>query len=270
MVPTSTLVELKFATRATAADSVAVLMTTRAMSPQAADALADADRAAAVRLLTAGVASGKTGEVMFDLVGDALAGKPIRQVFVAGLGDEKTLNDEAFRAAGGALLRAIRKHAVARVAIFVPAASVEPVVTGLMLAAFRFEEYKGSATKAKDSKSGEKKIKPVITIVSASEGRKAFDRAVAITTGQNFARTIASRPGNDINPPELARVTVAMAKEVGLKCRVMDEKEMARLGMGGILAVGMREQTGAAANDRAGMARHRARQKTAGADHGGR
>jgi leucyl aminopeptidase len=56
--------------------------------------------------------------------------------------------------------------------------------------------------------------------------------------GQNFARTIASRPGNDINPPSLARVAQELAREVGLGVRVLDEKQMAKLGMGGILAVG--------------------------------
>src|SRR5262249_45362122 len=52
------------------------------------------------------------------------------------------------------------------------------------------------------------------------------------------ARTIASRPGNNINPPALADVAIAMAKEVGLTAKVLDEKQMAKLKMGGILAVG--------------------------------
>ena len=51
-------------------------------------------------------------------------------------------------------------------------------------------------------------------------------------------RTIAHRPGNDINPPALAKVAQELAKEVGLECRILDEKQLAKLGMGGILAVG--------------------------------
>ena len=41
-----------------------------------------------------------------------------------------------------------------------------------------------------------------------------------------------------INPPALAKEAQKLAKEVGLDCRVLDEKQMAKLGMGGILAVG--------------------------------
>jgi leucyl aminopeptidase len=55
---------------------------------------------------------------------------------------------------------------------------------------------------------------------------------------QNYARTIANRPGNEINPPKLADVARKMCKDLGLQCKVMDEKEMKRRGMGGILAVG--------------------------------
>ncbi len=56
--------------------------------------------------------------------------------------------------------------------------------------------------------------------------------------GRILPHTIASRPGNNINPPALAKVAQEMAREAGLKCRVLDEKEMGRLGMGGMLAVG--------------------------------
>ena len=78
-----------------------------------------------------------------------------------------------------------------------------------------------------------------MTLVSADAAAKqGAARARIICDGQNFARTIASRPGNDINPPSLAKIAQEMAKEVGLGSRVLDEKQMKQLGMGGILAVG--------------------------------
>src|SRR6185312_11135680 len=66
----------------------------------------------------------------------------------------------------------------------------------------------------------------------------AVERGTIVGEAQNFARTIASRPGNDINPPSLAKVAQQLAREAGLKSRVLNEKEMKRLGMGGILGVG--------------------------------
>src|SRR5205814_7487653 len=68
--------------------------------------------------------------------------------------------------------------------------------------------------------------------------KQALARARIVCDGQNLARTIASRPGNEINPLSLAKVAQAIAREVGLGCRVLDEKELKRLGMGGLLAVG--------------------------------
>ncbi len=43
-----------------------------------------------------------------------------------------------------------------------------------------------------------------------------------------------------------------MAREVGLSCRILDEKELAKLKMGGILGV-VRRQCHAAADDRPGV-----------------
>src|SRR5262249_7780498 len=113
----------------------------------------------------------------------------------------------------------------------------EAMASGLMLASFQWTEYRGSATKKKNepTRVAFEIVVPPADLKTASE---SVERAVVIAKGQNFARTIAARPGNEINPPALADVAKKLAKEVGLACRVLDEKEMTRLGMGGILAVG--------------------------------
>src|SRR5439155_12561228 len=81
-----------------------------------------------------------------------------------------------------------------------------------------------------------------MTIVPAvgyeADVREAVDRAKTICDAQNFARTIASRPGNNINPPTLAKVAQELGREVGLDVRILDEKQLAKLKMGGILGVG--------------------------------
>ncbi len=115
----------------------------------------------------------------------------------------------------------------------------EGIVTGILLASFDYREYKGAGQKKDDDRLGDGMQ---VTLVGSAEEsaaiRGGMERAVAIADGQNFARTIASRPGNNINPVSLAEAALAMAEDVGLACRVMDEKELKKLGMGGILAVG--------------------------------
>jgi leucyl aminopeptidase len=205
--------------------------------------LGDADRAALDRLLASGVVRGKAKEIAFDVI-DVGPSKFLR-LFAVGLGKRDKLSAETLRQAAGRVVRALRKHRLAKANVFVPAGAValpqaaEALVVGALLAAFDFEEYKGTGQKKDDAP---KPKRMEWTLIAGGEdgkaAREAVERGRAIADGQNFARTIASRPGNDINPLSLAKVAQAMAREVGLTCRVLDEKEMAKLGMGGILAVG--------------------------------
>ena len=60
-----------------------------------------------------------------------------------------------------------------------------------------------------------------------------------IGTAQSFARTIANRPGNVLNPSVLAAEAKKIASKTdNLTCTVFDEKELTAKKMGGILAIG--------------------------------
>ncbi len=243
MIPTSTDVSINvMATVPANAEAVVVFALEGAGEASGSSLLSEADRKAVGRILDGGVARGKAREVGFDLV--ELGKAKYRRVFVAGLGKAATANAEALRQAAGAIVKAIKKHRLAKAALVVPAikglsveSSAEAVVVGAMLAAFDYEEYRG-AGKKKEDVPPVKKLEVTIVSEDAGAAKSGADRGRIIADGQNFARTIASRPGNNVNPPVLADLARGMAREVGLKCRILDEKEMARLGMGGILAVG--------------------------------
>ncbi len=240
MVPTNTDVTIDVRSKApTAGDAVAVFVTEGAKAVDATALIAE-DRKSAGKLLKAGVVSGKAGELAFDLVE---TGKRFRRVYVVGLGEAGKVTPEMLRRAAGKLTRALRKHEIKRVAIVLPearsiadSAVADAVVTGMLLTAFEFREYHGSGRKREDGDAGRRL--GVIILSDDREVRRAVERARIICEGQNFARTIASRPGNNINPPALAKVAQELARETGLKLRVMDERELAKLKMGGILAVG--------------------------------
>jgi leucyl aminopeptidase len=53
----------------------------------------------------------------------------------------------------------------------------------------------------------------------------------------NFTRDLANEPPNILTPTEMARRAQAMAKEVGLKCEVLDEARMTKMGMGSLMSV---------------------------------
>jgi leucyl aminopeptidase len=74
---------------------------------------------------------------------------------------------------------------------------------------------------------------------------KGLSSGVIIGKAQSYARTLANRPGNVINPPALAAEAKKLARVTArLSCTVFDEKQLAAKGMGGVLAVGSGSQTG--------------------------
>ena len=206
------------------------------------------------RLIGGKISTGKAAELHFDLLGtDAKNKTDLQRIYVAGLGEKSKCTAEVLRKVGGAIARMARKHKLKELSVLVSESKeitaahfADAIVTGFMLANFSFDELKGTGHKKAEDKSDKEDKSPIkLTLVHANTNaiKAAMDRAVVIADGQNFARTIASRPGNVINPPSLAKVAQEMAKEAGLTCKVLDEKQMAKLGMGGILAVGQASAT---------------------------
>jgi leucyl aminopeptidase len=258
MVPTSTDVAIEVKGKlAVAMEAVAVFVAEGAKEAPAPTErfLAEDERQAIRRLLASGVSRGKSREIHFDLI-DTLgtekpATKDYRRVLVAGLGKADRVNTESLRQAAGTLAKACRKHRVTDVAALVTntggmdaAAVAEAIVTGFLLASFKYDEYKGAGTQKKD-RDDDQQGRVTLTLAGGDVPamRRGVERGRAIADGQNFARTISSRPGNVINPPSLAQVAQQMARQIGLGFRVLDEKQLAKLGMGGILAVGSASAT---------------------------
>jgi leucyl aminopeptidase len=135
--------------------------------------------AAVDRLFAAGAATGKAKEIVFDLVGE---GKKARRVYVAGLGKAEKISAEAIRQSAGAVLRALRKHKMTRVAIFLPevkgissSVAADAVATGIYLAAFDYREYKGAGSKEDGAEKAAGAIE--VSIVGDSGVKEAVERA---------------------------------------------------------------------------------------------
>jgi leucyl aminopeptidase len=74
--------------------------------------------------------------------------------------------------------------------------------------------------------------------------RKGVSTGTVTGPAQNYARTIANRPANVINPVSLATEARKLARNtVGLQCAVLDVRHLKEKKMGGILAVGQGSAT---------------------------
>ena len=144
------------------------------------------------RLLAAEVVSGKAGELVFDLVDAGNGRGKLRRVYVVGVGPAEKATGEIVRQAAGHLARALRKHRVACAAVTLPdlktvdrATAAEAIAGGLLLASFRFSEFKGAGQKKEDEAALGKSID--VTIVSESaEVRNAVERGVIVADAQNY------------------------------------------------------------------------------------
>ena len=108
---------------------------------------------------------------------------------------------------------------------------------GTYFGSYRYDEYVTGGENGR--------LKSLKVAVIDSEGAKIKKLAQGVAAGvvlgraQSYARTLANRPGNVINPTALASEARKLAR--GLKnvtCTVYDEKQLKAKGMGGVLAVG--------------------------------
>src|SRR5437762_4996591 len=149
MIPTSTRVSISSASAVPAnADAVALFIIEKTKGVEER-ALSSVERKAAERLISAGVARGKAREVAAELVEEN--GKKSRHVMVVGTGRAEKATPETIRQAAGALAKAGRRRRVKNIAVVVPdlkkisvEATAEAIVSGFLLASFKYEEHKGT------------------------------------------------------------------------------------------------------------------------------
>ena len=183
---------------------------------------------------------GKRGESLLvpNTGTDGLAAKA---VLLIGVGPKaKADADLCRRAIGRAAGRLAKRKSVATTlpqivrANDAPAA-VQATTEGLLLGSYRFDRYK--------SKQDGRPQLGKVTIVGAGKtdakaAKAALARGQVLAESQMWARDLVNTPALDLPPAELAREAQAMAKKVGLTCKVWSDAELTKGGFGGILGVG--------------------------------
>jgi leucyl aminopeptidase len=105
---------------------------------------------------------------------------------------------------------------------------------GFRLRFYAFERYK---TKRNDGDTGPKRRTVTFRVADPKGARKAFRAREAVADGVDLARDLVNEPPNVLSPPEFARRAGALEK-LGVEVEVLGERELKKLGMGALLAVG--------------------------------
>jgi leucyl aminopeptidase len=168
------------------------------------------------------------------------------RVLLVGLGEQKKVTlDTMRRAAAAAAGRAVdlkaRRMALALHRAFGDAFEAanlgRAAAEGVYLGSYRYDEYVSENGNGRLGTLDAEIVDPdAARIRSLTPGAMA---GTVIGQAQSYARTIANRPANVINPATLAGAAQDLARGLRtVRCTIFDEKKLRTLGMGGILAVG--------------------------------
>ncbi len=153
-------------------------------------------------------------------------------VFV-GLGKQERFKvSTVLRALGGAL-PALRKLGVASVAVdlsYLPVAAVGMAASGMLDAAYRFEEFK--------KEKAFEWLEKVFLVSKESDASAALKKALFVAEAVRLARDLDNLPPNVAYPESVAETAQKWARLHGLKAMVWDEKQLKANGCNAILAVG--------------------------------
>lgn len=202
--------------------------------PPAARDIDEATGGAISRALRAGRFTGKKGETL-DLV--APAGLDCARVTMFGVGERMEHQD--WLTLGGSLAKAADRAGEKALTVHLDcgsedlSAAAAAVGEGARLGAYRFDKY---FTKKKPEEKGALKTVS-IQLADAAAARKAFKARDAVVDGVFLTRDVVSEPPNMLYPESFAAEARAL-ESLGLKVDVLNEKKMAKLGMGALLGVG--------------------------------
>lgn len=181
--------------------------------------------------------AGETALLRFAAKGKNKADK----LLLVGVGDKDDYKTSDVSIVSGTATRFLKKRNVKSFALM-PRSEGDAVeiaqcaAQGVITSQFELDKYKSKKENAP---------KPLETFGLYIEGAGKADvenglkRGEAVGESMNFTRDLANEPPNILHPTEMAKRAQAMAKEVGLKCEILDEKQMEKLGMGSLLSVSL-------------------------------
>jgi leucyl aminopeptidase len=164
------------------------------------------------------------------LAAHRLPGVQPRRVVLArtGSGSAAATRKAVLAAASALKLQGARK-------LLVWAGACDPAAVKAAVQAVADAAYVYTTTKPKAKPRTLEKV--VLGVADAESVRSAFEHALAVVKGVEWAKEWANRPGNHATPTLLADAALALGERPRLAVEVLGPKEVAKLGMGAFMAV---------------------------------
>jgi leucyl aminopeptidase len=188
--------------------------------------------------LPAGALDEFKGEFRETRIADAIAG-PAKRVLAIGLGKKETLDAERVRRGAAIGVQRAEGAPAATCTIVADDATVAALggaeragialAEGAILGSYRFEKGK--------SKTKPARLASTTLVGAGATFARGVERGTITANANAFVRDLQNQPANLLTPRDLANAAKGLVRRGRIACRIVDEKEMKRLGMGLLLGV---------------------------------
>lgn len=157
-------------------------------------------------------------------------GTDVAPVIAVGLGKADLLDDETLRRASGTAARSL--GGFENVATTIGDLGLAAAVTGFGLGSYSYAGLRKETEESKD------KTTTVTFISTGKDYKDVFVEAQIIVESVLLARDLVNTPSSHLYPESYSVIASNEASKHGLQTTILDEKQLADQGFGGILAVG--------------------------------
>jgi leucyl aminopeptidase len=207
-----------------------------------AQLLDKSSKGALQRILKRGDMNGESGQqlLLYDL-----PGIQAERILLIGLGKQRDFNRKQYAKCVSAVIKGLnRKHAMEAIwglsdlesGDFSLSQAITETVINAEASLYQFNDTKSEV------KRNQRPLKRLALLLHDRRhlkvAKKALSQARAIASGIELTKNLANLPGNICTPSYLADQARKLGRNADrLKVKILDEKQMARLGMGALLSV---------------------------------
>jgi len=201
--------------------------------------LADIDRAMAGHIAALAAGGELTAKPLEMVLLHFPEGMDAKRLLLVGAGKPDKFETNDLRKIAGTALRYLKSRGVKKFVFLAregergPAAA-QAVAEGLLVGDFESDKYR---TDKKNIREIQSVSLAGFEAVPAAALTAAIENGRVIAESQNFARDLINEPSNRLTPRMLAARAEAMAKEVGLRIEILDERKISELKMGALIGV---------------------------------
>jgi leucyl aminopeptidase len=168
---------------------------------------------------------------------------PAKRLALVGLGKKSEITLEKIRQAMGSAAKRARQTKVESFTVMLPTVTpggtsslevTQAMVEGAILGSYQFTVYRSEAAPGQDVAEMKILIPRKSQLRLVTEGVR---RGVAAAEATVFVRDLCNHPSNVLTPTRVADEAKTVARAEGLAIKILEQKEMERLGMGALLGV---------------------------------